>query len=346
MPVTHFPYGIQATPVIGANLADIFQSTPQANSKNPIGGNVYFVDGDNGSDGNSGNSPASAKASIGGALAVSGPGAVIYVKARNIPAGGTDPVNYAETNIIAATQPGTKIIGIPSGLAQGAQPQIKIGSGSTAMFTVRAPGCMFANLTINMTGSTGGGILLDDDSSTKTAFGTCILGCVFKGTSTVKSNAPAAISIGANGGAWQLQIKGNHFVDCGAGINALGTTVSPLKDITIEDNIFYAFANADVDADINFNVGIYGSAIIIRNNVFGTVDVPAMGSGHTDRYIDLTGCTNSALVGNVFACIGQGTSAKTFGASGTGALIPTTCRMAGNFGEVGATATTGEILRT
>lgn len=344
---TNFPNGVTSfgIPLLGTSLAPIFAGTQYANSKDPNGGNIYFVDGDYGSDANPGHSPSDAKLTIGGVLSVSGPGAVIYVKAKNVAAGGTDPSNYAETFIIGASQFGTKIIGVPSGVAQGAQPQIKKGSGATSMITVRAPGCLIANLTINMAGSTGGGILLDDDGSTKTAFGTVIQNCVFKGNAN-KSNLAGSVCIGANGGAWQLQIVGNHFVDCCTGINNLGTGQAIIKDITVEDNLFYAFANTDVDADIDFRGGSAGSAIMVRNNVFGTVDVPAKAGGNAARYIAMTACVNSAVVDNVFACIGAGTGAKTFGAAGNAALIPATVRMARNYGEVGTSGDTGEILRT
>ena len=334
MGLTHFPHGIQAAPVVGAGLIDIFS-----------GGNILFVDGDTGNDGNTGSSPDSATATIGRAIALASAGAVIYVKARKVSAGGTDPVSYAETVTIPATKPGLKLMGVPSGVAQGAQPQIKKGSGAVAHITVQAPGCLIANLTINMAGSTAAGVLLDDDGSTKTAFGTVIQDCVFKGNAN-KSTLGGAVAWAATGGAWQVQIKGCHFVDCCTGINALGTSQAAPKDIVIEDCLFYAFANTDVDADIDFNIGSGATSVVIRNCVFGTVDVPAKAGGATARYLDLTKVTNSALVDCSFACIGQGTDAKTFGAAGTGALIPATVRMSGNYGEVGATATSGEIPRT
>lgn len=339
MPLTNFPNGVYGTPLIGADHAAFFQGTSFANSADTS--NIYFVDGDKGADGNDGHSPDNAKLTIGGALTKVQFGGVVYIKARKIAAGGTDPVSYAETVTIGPSQGHVKLIGISNGIAQGSQPQIKKGSGAVAMITVQAPGCLIYGLTINMVGSTAAGILLDDDASTKTAFGTTIMGCVFKGNAN-KTSAAGAVAINTNGGAWQLWIKDNHFVDCGTGINALGTVVSPLKDIVIENNTFYAFANTDVDADIMFNVGIFGNAIVVRDNYFGTVDVPGFAGGATARYIDLTGCTNSVVADNYFACVG-----KTFGATGNAAKIPTTARLAGNYQEVAAGANaTGEVGRT
>lgn len=332
--LTVFPNGLLATPLVGGNGLDTFATVNAQQG-------VFFVDGDYGNDANDGSSPSNATKTIAQAIALAGIGSTVYVKPRNVAAGGTDPSNYAENLVIPATKPFMKLIGVGGGPAQGAQPQIKKGSGASAMITVRAPGCLIENLCINMVGSTGAGVLLDDDASTKTAFGTVIHNCVFKGNAN-KTNLAGAVAWSANGGAWQVLIKSCHFIDCTTGINALGTAVAALKDIVIEDCLFYAFANTDVDADIMFNVGSFGSAITVRNCEFGTIDVPQKAGGATARYIDLTGCTNSMLVGCRFNCVG-----KTFGAAGNAALIPTTCRIAQCYQEVAAGAgATGQIGRT
>lgn len=341
MPLTHFPQGIYAVPLVGANLVDTFQGTSYSNTKDPNGGNIYFVDGDNGNNANSGHSPQDAKKTIAGALAVSQPGAVIYITTRDELAGAVDPTNYAETVIIGPTQANTKLIGVGTGVTQGAQPQIKKGSGAVAAITVRAPGCLIYGLTINMAGTTGAGILLDDDGATKSAFGTVIQDCVFKGNAN-KSNLAGAIAWASTGGGWQVKVKGCHFFDNTTGINILGTSQSVPKNIVIEDCLFFADAANIIDADVNFNVGNGAVSVLIRNCEFATVDVPQIGTPNTARYLDLTQVTNGALVGCRFACVG-----KTFGATGNAAKIPTTVRIAGCSQEVAAGANaTGEIGRT
>jgi hypothetical protein len=116
--------------------------------------------------------------------------------------------------------------------------------------------------------------------------------------------------------------------------------------VVIEDCTFGSSANTDIDCDIYLAGGSGAQGVIIRRCAFQTVDVPAYATTPiAARYLDLTGC-EGLIEACSFACIGQGTSAKTFGAAGDGAKIPTTVRMAGCYGEVGATATTGEILRT
>lgn len=336
MPLSHFPYGIQASPIVGGNLGDTFQSTPNANPSDPIGGNIYFVDGDYGADGNDGHSPSTAKGTIGGALAVSGPGAVIYIKARNIPATGTDPVNYAETIIIANTQPGTQLIGVGSGPKQCAQPQIKKGSGAVALLTVRAPGCLISGLTFNGGGSTGGGILLDDNGTTKVAAGTVIQGCVFKncvGSAATNSGTGGAVQIAAGGGCWDTLIKDCLFYRNIGGFVLLGTSTVP-QDITIENCQFTTDVSTSVDTYIFGNAGSGIIDLVIRNCEFGIFP-----SGNTkNNYMDLTACTGQ-IVGCRFA-----SNNKTFGAAAN-VLVPTTVLLAQNYQEK-STSGSGEIFRT
>jgi len=66
------------------------------------------------------------------------------------------------------------------------------------------------------------------------------------------------------------------------------------------------------------------------------------------RYIELGTGTKGSLINCRFACISQGTGAKTFGAAGDACIIPTTVRMAGCFGEPASDATgdSGDIYRT
>ena len=337
MPVTRLPYGLEAFPLIGSSLPDFFQTTPQANPKDPIGGNIYFVDGDNGSDGQDGHSPDTALKTIGQGISLAGPGGSIYVKARNIPATGTDPVNYAEVLTIPNTLPGLKIIGCGNGRDQTAQPQIKKGSGAVALLTVRAPGCLIYGLTINGAGSTGGGILLDDNGTTKVASGTIIDNCVFKncvGSGATDSSTGGAVQIGVGGGCWDSTIKHCSFYKNIGGFVLLGTGGAIPQDILIEDCLFHTDVSTDVDTYLWGNAGSGIIDLIVRNCEFGFFP-----SGNTkNNFMDLTKCTGQ-LVGNRFASNG-----KTFGAAAN-VLVPTTVFMAQNYQEKTG-AVSGEIFRT
>lgn len=278
---------------------------------------------------------------------VGGQGDHVLVTPRTMSAGATDPVSYAETITIAAAQSSMSLIGIPRNRTQGGLPQIKKGSGAVALLTVRAPGVTIESLGFNGGSSTGGGILLDDDGSTKSAFGTEIANCHFKdcvGSTATSSDTGGAIQWPAVGNAWQVWIHGNNFYKNVGDVVMLGTSGSVPQDVVIEDNVFSGPA-ASVDCNINIGNGSGMLNVTIRDNDFPAVDVPALGSGAVLRYIDATGCTGF-LTGNRFAClVNPAASEVTFGAAGTAALIPTTMRIADCWGETSSTTERGWVNR-
>jgi hypothetical protein len=260
--------------------------------------------------------------------------------------GDTDPDSYAETLIIPAGLDGLSLVGIARGLTQGGQPQIKIGAGATAMIEVQAFGCLIAGLTINGAGSTGGGIKITSNGSTQDAGGLVVAGNHFKNCKgSASAQDAAAIFWSTNGASWYPMIVGNNFFDCRIGVLLPGTGIDRPKDVKIIGNRFYSSANTTVDCDILLSGGSGVNGLVIDRNVFGTVDVPAYATGTvTQRYLDLTNCTNGILSNNVFACLvgPTGQTEVTFGGSGTAAKIPATVRMAANAGE--AAAATGSEL--
>lgn len=247
----------------------------------------------------------------------------IYVVAGEITAGGTDPVSYAENVTIPAGKAGLKLIGLGNGTKQASQPQIKKGSGSTAMLTVRSPGCLIQGITFNGGSSTGGGILLDDDGSTKTAMGTIIRDCVFKncvGSGATDGSTGGGVMIGSNGGCWDTLIDSCLFFNNIGGFVLLGTAAAVPQDITINRCIFTSSAAASRDCDIWGNVGSGMVGVVISECLFGIF--PAAGT--KNNYMDLTKCTG-LLSRCSFASNG-----KTFGAAAN-VLIPTTVGIAGNY---------------
>lgn len=302
-------------------------------------GNVYFVDGTNGDDDYTGLDWEHAFATIQAAVDEASAHDTIYVAPKTITAGLTDPVSYAETIIIPVAKSHLKLIGVGN-RTQGGLPQIKKGSGSTALLTVRAPGCLIANLGFNGGSSTGGGILLDANGTTKDAFGTTIFGCHFKNcaVNALDASYGGAIMIQS---AWQIRIIGNRFYKNVGDIITFSAYSDP-QDIIIEDNIFSGNA-ADTDCNIYAMAGGAGIlGVTIRNNVFN--QLPAIGSGVNKRYMKLTGCTGM-VVDNVFGCQTSHTGGTkiTFQAAGTGAFIPTTMHVARNFGQSILQNESGEI---
>ena len=303
--------------------------------------NFWYVDKDNGSDSEVGTSPTKAFATIQAAVTASAAGGSILIKARKTTALSTDPNNYAENIVIPNGTSELTLFGYGTGRVQSGLPQITVGSVTTqALITVRAPGFAMYNIGVNGIGGTGGGVLLDDDGSTKIANGSTILNCHFKncvGTTATNAATGGAIQWSANGGAWQSLIKGNRFYKNVGDIVLKGTAQTVPQDVVIDSNEFSGPA-ASTDCNLYLSGGSGMNGVIIENNVFTAF--PAIGSGTNVMNISATGCVGS-LANNFFAVSG-----KTYGAAGNN-LIPTTLLMAGNFQGVAAGAgATGEIGRT
>lgn len=298
--------------------------------------NVLYVDGDNGSDSNNAASPTAATATVAAAVALASAGDTIYVKARKVAAGGTDPVSYTENIVIPATKPGLRIIGMGSGLTQGGLPQLKVGATTTSpIIDIKAAGVLIAGIGINGAGATGGGILLDTDSTgaLSDAFGAIITGCHFKnckGSTATDCRTGGAIMWTANGGSWQVRITNNVFYKNVGDIVLKGTGVSQPQDVLIEGNTFQGIATA-VDCHLFLTGG--GSGILgvtVNKNTFADV-LPALSSGSIVRYADMTGCTG-IFSNNVF---GSTDTTTGFGAARASAKIPTTVGIAGNYSDGG-----------
>ena len=297
------------------------------------GGKAYFVDGDNGSDTQSGRSWNKATATIAQAVSLASANDSIYVLAKDMAAGATDPESYAETVTIPAGKSRLRLIGVSNGATQGGLPQMKIGAGSTAMLTVRAPGVLIDGIGFNGASSTGGGILLDDDASTKSAFGVTVRGCHFKNCKGHSTNGTlgGGVTWAAAGGAWQVLIENNEFYGNLAGVVLVGTSSSRPKDVTIRKNRFGAGAATDVDVYIYGAGGSAFNDVAIYDNQFTTV-LPAKASGSVVRYMDLTGVASGIVANNYFA--GIYTTAG-FGAAKDAAKIPTAVGMPHNYSDSG-----------
>ncbi len=298
----------------------------------PTKGNKWFVDGTSGKgndnwDGQSWDTPFSTGQN---AVDKASTGDIILIAPKGMGAAATDPVDYAETIIIPATKPNLAIIGYGYGRTQGGLPQIKKGSGAVALLTIRSPGCIIANLGFNGGSSTGGGILLDDDGSTKTAFGTTIINCHFKncvGSGATDARTGGAIQWSSAGNAWQVLIYGNRFYKNVGDVVLLGTGGSVPQDVIIENNIFSGPA-ANVDCNLYLAGGSGMNGVTIKGNVFPAL--PAIGA-NVARFIDGTGCIG-ILADNFF---GDTTTSTGYGAAKAKAKIPTTMFMIRNYNESG-----------
>ncbi|KKN14460.1 hypothetical protein LCGC14_0995820 [marine sediment metagenome] len=294
------------------------------------GGRVWFVDGDLTPTGN-GKTWAGAYNTIAGAISAASAGDVIYIAAKTMSSGASDPSSYEENLTIPPAKSSLSLIGVSRGRAQGGLPQLKDGSTTTQeILRVRAPGCLIYNLGFNGAGNTGGGILLDESDAAYTAFGTSILGCHFKnckGSTATNAATGGAIMWTSNGGAWQVLIDGNQFYKNVGDIVLKGTSGSVPQDVVIQNNTFNGTAGA-----VDCHILMGGSGMLgftIDNNTFADL-LPSLGSGTNVRYVILVG--TGLFSNNSFA--GVYTTAG-FGAGKAAAKIPTTVGLPHNYTDGG-----------
>jgi hypothetical protein len=310
-------------------------------------GKSLFVDKTNGSDTYSGlDEWANAKATIQAAVTASEAFDTIYIAAGAIAETETDPNSYAERVIVPNTHEGLAIIGVSRGRTQGGLPQMKPGGTTTgACITVRAPGCLIKNMGFNGNSTAGAplvnGISLEDNGTTKVAFGTTIENCHFKNCagSTV-TNAATGGGILLSGAPWQVLIKGCRFYKCVADIVS-ASTYSDLQDLVIEDCIMSGNA-ADTDCNIHLIAGDGGIlGLTINRCIFN--QLPALSAGSVKRYLMLTGCTGM-ITNCMFGCQTSTTgTTMTFQAAGSAAYIPTTVHVASCYGQTITASESGEI---
>lgn len=307
---------------LDAGARTTIDGLPVINTK----GNIYYVDGTLGSNNNTGARPDDAFATIAKALSTVSPFDIVFVLPKKMAATDTDPGSYAEA--LTITTPQISLIGLPQNdRTQGGLPQISKGSGTAPIINVKAPGVEIANLGINGSGSTGGGIkLTDDGGATAASFGYAIHHCHFKnckGSNALDASTGGAVQL--SGAPWQGWIYSNRFYKNVGDIVLLSTSNAVPQDTIIEDNVFSGPA-ASVDCSLYLAGGSGMVNVVVRGNYF--TDFPALSSGVNVKHVVMTGCTglfaDNRLAGN----------AKTYDADdGTGGLIPTTVFIVNNYQE-------------
>jgi len=296
------------------------------------GGQIWHVDGSLATGNAHGKDWANAMTTIQAAVTAASAYDTIYVKPKLITDATGDPTSYAEVIIIPFGTHHLSIVGIGRGRTQGGLPQIKMGSGANALLTIRSAGCLIANIGFDGYGSTGGGILLDDDNSTKTAFGTTITNCHFKNCVGSAANATAggAIMWSAAGNAWQVLISNCNFYKNVCDICVLGTSNTVPQDVVIED---CNFSNSAASTDCNIYAGGsgFGGGLKINRCVFGKT--PALGT--TDLFTEIT-CYGTGGTGVMSNCVfGAAGTTTGYGASKASASIGTTIELCNNYSNAG-----------
>jgi len=289
----------------------------------------YFVDGEDGSDVYEGLEPAGAFATVQRGLSVMTKYDVLYIMEKGF--SGTDPLTYkgtAANHTIAVANIGVAIIGVShAGMIGYPMTPYLMGMDATEtpVFTVNAPLVAIENIHFsgnwaNASTATAGIYAPDSTGlSTKVPQAISVHNCSFEdfegATPTSATSYPGGgVSII---GTWYSVVNRCRFRNCVVGVQ-IGSASSTMVATVIENNVFFADASTDVNADINSYM--QGTTdILIKSNYMAHI-LPAYASGSAVRYIAMAGGgQEKGLITDNY--LGH-TSTLTAGSSGTGILAP------------------------
>ncbi len=320
MPLTHHPHGISSfgVPVIGGGRYGWKDAA-----------SVYFVDGTGGDDAYDGTTPELAVATVQRGLALMNAYDVLYIVENAFV--DTDPTYYqgaTANHTIAVANTGVAIVGV-SHAGQLGYPMTPYLMGYTAtetpVFTVNAPLVAIENLHFSggwaNANTTTAGIYAPNSTGTSSAVPQAISihNCSFEDfegatPASATSYPGAGVSII---GTWYSVVNHCRFRNCVVGVQ-IGSSASTMVATVIENNIFFADATTDVNADINSYM--QGTTdICIKNNYFAHA-LPTYAGGSAVRYIAFAGGgQEKGLVTDNYC---GHTSTLSAGAAGSGILAP------------------------
>lgn len=331
MGLTNFPNGILATPNLGGGGMDSLMSLWESE-------NIWYVDGDNGSASNAGNSPTAAVALISQAVAKASRNGTIYVRPKTTSASAQS--YYVDTIVIPKTKPNMQIIGAGYAGCTSAQTgvQVKPAGATDHLIDVFGAGLLLQNMRLTLSGGTaaaGKSIVhaIGVVGSARIPSGLVIRSCRFENDKTNPSySGTDVISSVAIGTTNDVVIEGCTFHNCLGGIAMQEINGIP-HGIVIRNNIFSG-APAVRDCDILASHGD-GTGLIIVNNIFAD-GVPAASAGATKLFVKIVGAGTGIFAGNYLA-----TASAEIKAAGTSCVIPATFFISGNTIE---TTGTGSAL--
>lgn len=293
------------------------------------GATSWFVDGNYGSDGNSGKEAEKAFSTVAYAISRASAYDVIYILDKGL--SGTDPNPYRETTAnlsIAYAKNNLALVGVPHAIQDAFGVQIKAALVlTTPILSVNAPFVAIENLDFNGTGDAlarGNIYFADEGDTTNQAQGASVYNCHIRNGKGSAGVATLGGGIAIKGG-WFYTIKNCRFDRCRVGIWMSSGTASTVSNVRIEDNLFTTSDLALVDQDI-YMTGTITSTSICRN--YFAHDI---GSYSSNLYATLVG--DGGLLDNYFAHLDI--EAK---AAGADLVVPAEFRMAGNYDEGGLVA--------
>ena len=317
--VTNYQDGLQSygVPVFGSRYGWKAGATP------------YFVDGTSGDDAYDGSTPELAKATVQAGLALMNAYDVLYIMENAFV--DTDPTYYqgtAANHTIAVANTGVAIVGV-SHAGQLGYPMtpylMGMAATETPVFTVNAPLVAIENLHFSggwaNSNTTTAGIYAPNSTGTSSAVPQAISihNCSFE---DMEGASPASGSGFPGGGVsiigtWYSVVNHCRFRNCVVGVQ-IGSSASTMVATTVENNIFFADADTDVNADIHSYMQGTTDICIIRN-YFAHI-LPAYSAGSAARYIAMVGGGQEKGILSDNYC--GHTSTLTAGAAGTGILAP------------------------
>jgi hypothetical protein len=303
--VANFSGGIQTPFIIGAGRSTFFAE-----------GNVWFVDGDNGSDDNPGSSPSSACASISGAVAKAARGAVIYVRPRTTAASAQS--YYLDNIVVPITLPQLSILGCGSDIDRpylGPAIKTTVAGAATSVLIVKSSG--FVTEGMEWTGTSQSGdisvIYAANDGTLSLSSGLTVRNCTIR---NVKGHAATT------GGGIHFEtpifckVQNVLFKD---NLNSIifRSSSAAINSLIIEDCIFSG-VNTGRDTDIYSNADA-GYGLVINNCKFND-NLPSHG---TNKFIALSAGI-AGIISNCSFAYGSATGDALMAAAGTICNVPTT----------------------
>jgi len=299
---------------------------------------IYFVDGTNGNDGNTGMDPSAAFASIKKAIDTANAMDVIYVIPKEWVTGGlwlngnpytedAATINYAKC--------GLTIVGVGHQALRGkAYSAVWKDNSTSAQVTVNAPMCAFENLAFERSSGTSGQIYINGNvGGTSEGALTTIYNCHFhygRGSGT-GGDTGGAVYID---GAWGTTVSNCSFLGCLNGIAAKSNTATT-GNMVFTNNIFMSRLTTPSDISCDIYVYTQGSeSLVIDGNLFAHL----LPTGGTNRFISIQSDVRTGLISNNMFGTAQG-SDITIAHNGTGVTCPD------NMG-VGANYCNGKLIAT
>jgi len=327
MSVTPFPHGILATPNLGASrLVDMWNK-----------GNIFFVDGENGSADHNGKTPDTAVSHPSEAVSMASQWASIYIRPQQYTTYATIANYYYTDNItVPIGKAGISFIGAGPGGSHYQTVEIKTAAAASHVFDIYAPGVQIENMRLTGTSQTAGDRsvirAMGDGSTNKANGGLGIRNCTF-------SNAKIGGAIRIDN-PWNCTVDNCVFHNCAFGTYTT-SSVSSTNGMWIK-NCQFEGQDANIDCHIYASGGsanCYG--LLVDNCTFNTT-TPALSTGVHKRYIKVADTWTTAGGGMISDChfaIGSDDSGDV-GAAGTLILVPTTILVVGCYFSASAAAKT------